>query len=94
MSKYFGTDGFRGESNVDLTVQHALKIGRFLGWYYSRDHKGRIVLGKDTRRSSYMYECALCAGITASGADVYPFMSALLPAFPILPKPRSLTAAS
>ena len=71
MSKYFGTDGFRGESNVDLTVQHALKIGRFLGWYYSRDHKGRIVLGKDTRRSSYMYECALCAGITASGADVY-----------------------
>ncbi len=71
MSKYFGTDGFRGESNVDLTVQHALKIGRFLGWYYSQDHKGRIVLGKDTRRSSYMYECALCAGITASGADVY-----------------------
>ena len=71
MSKYFGTDGFRGEANVDLNVQHAMKIGRFLGWYYSRDHKGRIVLGKDTRRSSYMYECALCAGITASGADVY-----------------------
>ncbi len=71
MSKYFGTDGFRGESNVGLTVQHAMKIGRFLGWYYSREHKGRIVLGKDTRRSSYMYECALCAGITASGADVY-----------------------
>ena len=58
MSKYFGTDGFRGEANVDLNVQHAMKIGRFLGWYYSRDHKGRIVLGKDTRRSSYMYECA------------------------------------
>ena len=71
MSKYFGTDGFRGEANVDLNVQHAMKIGRFLGWYYSQDHKGRIVLGKDTRRSSYMYECALCAGITASGADVY-----------------------
>ena len=71
MSKYFGTDGFRGEANVDLNVQHAMKIGRFLGWYYSKDHKGRIVLGKDTRRSSYMYECALCAGITASGADVY-----------------------
>lgn len=71
MSKYFGTDGFRGEANVDLNVQHAMKIGRFLGWYYSQNHKGRIVLGKDTRRSSYMYECALCAGITASGADVY-----------------------
>ena len=71
MSKYFGTDGFRGEANVDLSVKHAMKIGRFLGWYYSQDHKGRIVLGKDTRRSSYMYECALCAGITASGADVY-----------------------
>ena len=71
MSKYFGTDGFRGEANVDLNVQHAMKIGRFLGWYYSKDHRGRIVLGKDTRRSSYMYECALCAGITASGADVY-----------------------
>ena len=71
MSKYFGTDGFRGESNVGLNVQHAMKIGRFLGWYYSREHKGRIVLGKDTRRSSYMFECALCAGITASGADVY-----------------------
>ena len=71
MSKYFGTDGFRGESNVGLNVQHAIMIGRFLGWYYSREHKGRIVLGKDTRRSSYMFECALCAGITASGADVY-----------------------
>ena len=71
MSKYFGTDGFRGEANVDLSVQHAMKIGRFLGWYYSKEHKGRIVLGKDTRRSSYMFECALCAGITASGADVY-----------------------
>ena len=71
MSKYFGTDGFRGEANVGLTVDHAMKIGRFLGWYFSRSRKGRIVLGKDTRRSSYMFENALCAGITASGADVY-----------------------
>ena len=71
MSKYFGTDGFRGEANVDLMAQHAFKIGRFLGWYYGRDHKCRIVIGKDTRRSSYMFEYALCAGITASGADAY-----------------------
>ncbi len=71
MSKYFGTDGFRGEANVDLTVDHAFKIGRFLGWYYGRDHKAKIVIGKDTRLSSYMYECALTAGITASGADAY-----------------------
>ena len=71
MSKYFGTDGFRGEANVDLNIEHAMKIGRFLGWYYSQSHKGRIVLGKDTRLSSYMFEDALCAGITASGADVY-----------------------
>ena len=69
MSKYFGTDGFRGEANVTLTVDHAFQVGRFLGWYYSRDHKGQIVIGKDTRRSSYMFECALAAGITASGAD-------------------------
>ena len=54
MSKYFGTDGFRGEANVTLTVDHAFQVGRFLGWYYSRDHKGQIVIGKDTRRSSYM----------------------------------------
>ena len=71
MSKYFGTDGFRGEANVDLMVEHAFKIGRFLGWYYGQDHKCRIVIGKDTRRSSYMYEAALSAGITASGADAY-----------------------
>lgn len=62
MSKYFGTDGFRGEANVTLTVDHAFQVGRFLGWYYSRDHKGQIVIGKDTRRSSYMFECALAAG--------------------------------
>ena len=71
MGKYFGTDGFRGESNVDLTVDHAFRIGRYLGWYYGKDHKAKIVIGKDTRRSSYMFENALCAGLTASGADAY-----------------------
>ncbi len=71
MGKYFGTDGFRGEANMDLTVDHAFKIGRYLGWYYSRDHKAKVVIGKDTRRSSYMFESALCAGLTASGADAY-----------------------
>ena len=71
MSKYFGTDGFRGEANVDLTVEHAYRIGRFLGWYYGREHKCSVVIGKDTRRSSYMFENALSAGLTASGADAY-----------------------
>ena len=71
MGKYFGTDGFRGEANKDLTVDHAFKIGRYLGWYYGRDHKAKVVIGKDTRRSSYMFEAALCAGLTASGADAY-----------------------
>ena len=73
MSKYFGTDGFRGEANKTLTVDHAFKVGRFLGWYYSQNktEKCRIVIGKDTRRSSYMFEYALAAGITASGADAY-----------------------
>ena len=70
MGKYFGTDGFRGEANKVLTVEHAFKVGRFLGWYYGQDHKARIVIGKDTRRSSYMFEYALVAGLTASGADV------------------------
>lgn len=69
--KYFGTDGFRGEANKVLTADHAYKIGRFLGWYFNKEHKGRIVIGKDTRRSSYMFEYALCAGITASGSDCY-----------------------
>ena len=71
MGKYFGTDGFRGEANVNLTVDHAFKVGRFLGWYYGRDKedgKAKIVIGKDTRRSSYMFENALVAGLTASGA--------------------------
>ncbi len=71
MGKYFGTDGFRGEANVVLTVEHAYKVGRFLGWYYGREHKCNVVIGKDTRRSSYMFEYALASGLTASGADAY-----------------------
>ncbi|WP_310605112.1 phosphoglucosamine mutase [Anaerosporobacter sp.] len=71
MGKYFGTDGFRGEANVDLTVMHAYKVGRYLGYYYGKDHKAKIVIGKDTRRSSYMFEYALVSGLTASGADAY-----------------------
>ncbi|MBQ9757517.1 MAG: phosphoglucosamine mutase [Clostridia bacterium] len=71
MGKYFGTDGFRGEANVNLTVEHAFKIGRYLGWYYGKEHKCKVVIGKDTRRSSYMFEYALAAGLTASGADAY-----------------------
>ena len=71
MAKYFGTDGFRGEANEVLTVEHAFKVGRYLGWYYGQEHKARVVIGKDTRRSSYMFEYALAAGLTASGADAY-----------------------
>ena len=73
MGKYFGTDGFRGEANVDLTFEHAVKIGRYLGWYYGTrlGKKAKIVIGKDTRRSSYMFESALCTGLTAAGADAY-----------------------
>ena len=71
MGKYFGTDGFRGEANVSLTAAHAYEIGRFLGWYYGKDHPCRAVIGKDTRRSSYMLEASLGAGLNASGADVY-----------------------
>ena len=74
MGKYFGTDGFRGKAGVDLTAEHAFQVGRFLGWYYSQKHtedSARIVIGKDTRRSSYMFENALAAGITSSGADAY-----------------------
>jgi len=71
MGKYFGTDGFRGEANVVLTMEHAFKVGRFIGWYFGQDHRARVVIGKDTRRSSYMFEDALSAGLTASGADVY-----------------------
>lgn len=75
MGKYFGTDGFRGKAGAVLTAEHAFKIGRFLGWYYSNRHRdgsrARIVIGKDTRQSSYMFEAALSAGITSSGADAY-----------------------
>lgn len=74
MGKYFGTDGFRGKAGADLTAEHAFKTGRFLGWYYGKKHTdevARIVIGKDTRRSSYMYENALAAGIVSSGADAY-----------------------
>lgn len=72
MSKYFGTDGFRGEANETLTAEHAYKTGRFIGWYYGlkrADGRAKVVIGKDTRRSSYMFEYALAAGLTASGAD-------------------------
>ncbi len=71
MGKYFGTDGFRGEVNVVLNVEHAFKIGRFLGWYFGQQGPCKVVIGKDTRRSSYMFEEALSAGLTASGADAY-----------------------
>ncbi len=78
MGRYFGTDGFRGEANVNLTADHAFKVGRFLGWYYGElkaragsEEPPRVVIGKDTRRSSYMFEYSLVAGLTASGADAY-----------------------
>lgn len=78
MGKYFGTDGFRGEANCNLTADHAFKVGRFLGWYYCQvkhragsDEPARIVIGKDTRRSSYMFEYSLVGGLVASGADAY-----------------------
>lgn len=73
MGKYFGTDGFRGEANIGLTADHAYKIGRFLGLYFNKNNNdhARVVIGKDTRRSSYMFEYALVAGLTASGADTY-----------------------
>lgn len=73
MGKYFGTDGFRGEANVKLTVEHAYKVGRYIGWYFGahNNKKCKVVIGKDTRRSSYMFEYSLVAGLTASGADVY-----------------------
>ena len=78
MGKDFGTDGFRGEANCTLTADHAYKVGRFLGWYYTQlnrrkgdDGPARIVIGKDTRRSSYMFEYSLVGGLVASGADAY-----------------------
>lgn len=84
MGRYFGTDGFRGEANLDLTADHAYQVGRFLGWYYNEKRRraaeegrpqkegpARIVIGKDTRRSSYMFEYSLIAGLVASGVDAY-----------------------
>ena len=78
MGKYFGTDGFRGEANCTLTADHAFKVGKFLGWYYCQlkrrggsDEPARIVIGKDTRRSSYMFEYSLVGGLVSSGADAY-----------------------
>ena len=72
MGKYFGTDGFRGEANKDLTAMHAFKLGRFLGNYYSSAaRRAKVVIGKDTRASCYMLEYALCAGLTSAGADAY-----------------------
>lgn len=85
MGKYFGTDGFRGEANNNLTADHAYKIGRFLGWYYGElkrrngdDTPARIVIGKDTRRSSYMFEYTLVGGLVASGADAYSYAHELM----------------
>ena len=76
MGQYFGTDGFRGEANENLTADHAFKVGRFLGWYFTQlkrrsgaDGPAKIVIGKDTRRSSYMFEYSLVGGLVASGAD-------------------------
>ena len=78
MGRYFGTDGFRGEANENLTADEAYKVGRFLGWYFGElkrrsgsDESAKVVIGKDTRRSSYMFEYSLVAGLTASGADAY-----------------------
>ena len=78
MGKYFGTDGFRGEAGINLTADHAYKVGRFLGWYYGElkrqnndSSSAKIVIGKDTRRSSYMFEYSLVGGLVASGADAY-----------------------
>ena len=101
MSKYFGTDGFRGEAGITLTADHAYKVGRFLGWYYNalRERNGdnepaRIVIGKDTRRSSYMFEYSLVAGLTASGADAICSMLPPLRLWPTSPVWMTLIAAS
>ena len=73
MGKYFGTDGFRGEANRELTAMHAFQLGQFLGSFYgSQARRARVVIGKDTRASGYMLEDALCAGLTSAGADAYP----------------------
>lgn len=101
MGKYFGTDGFRGEANVNLTAEHAYKIGRFLGWYYGElkkqkqlEEPAKIVIGKDTRRSSYMFEYSLVSGLTASGADAYLCMLPPHLLWRMLPEQMILTAVS
>ena len=97
MSKYFGTDGFRGKAGVDLTARHAFLTGRFLGHHYAALHTGdkaRIVIGKDTRRSSYMYESALAAGITSPAATPTCSTSPPPPASATSPAPSPSTAAS
>ena len=97
MGKYFGTDGFRGEANVTLNVQHAFQVGRFLGWYYGQQHedgKAKIVIGKDTRRSSYMFEDALSAGLVASGADAYLLHVTTTPSVAFCVRLDDLTAGS
>ena len=100
MGKYFGTDGFRGEAGITLTADHAYKVGRFLGWYYNalRERNGdtdsaRIVIGKDTRRSSYMFEYSLVAGLTASGADAYLLHVTTTPSVAKRQNPSSFPAA-
>lgn len=95
MGKYFGTDGFRGEANVDLTSEHAYQIGKFIGWYYGarKGRKARVVIGKDTRRSSYMFEYAIVAGLTATGADAICSTSLRRRALPMSPAWTALTAA-
>ena len=101
MGKYFGTDGFRGEANENLTALHAYKVGRFLGWYYGElkrragdDTPARIVIGKDTRLSSYMFEYSLVGGLTASGAQPYLLHVTPPPRLRTLQGPRISTAAS
>ena len=88
MGKYFGTDGFRGEANKVLTFEHAIQIGRFLGWYYGArvGKKAKVVIGKDTRRSSYMFEYALCTGLMASGADAYIMHVTTTPSVAYIPR--------
>ena len=93
MGKYFGTDGFRGKAGEGLTADHAYQIGRFLGWYFGRTHRAQIVVGKDTRRSSYMLEYAISAGMAAPALTSTCSMSPPLPLSPTWPVPTALTAA-
>ena len=92
MGKYFGTDGFRGEANKNLTVEHAFRIGRFLGEYLGKKkgETAKVVIGKDTRRSGYMFEYALSAGLVASGADAYLLHVTTTPSVATLRNPDSI----